>query len=230
LKGLVAMEDVFRCIDFDFFSRFLEGLQKFLGDKCEIVIHDYRKGYDNSLVYAINAQLSGRKVGDSPRGGMIANVGKDIDSLKDSKIFFYAGAKGQLFKSCTTLIADENNKIIGSICMNMEISEFILAQNAIQNFIQHKINDCENETSSADILTKNVDEMLSYYIQQSEQLIGKPMPLMSKEEKIKALDYLDQKGVFKITKASNLLCDAFKISRFTLYGYLEEAKNQRKSE
>jgi hypothetical protein len=44
---------VFLCIDFDFLSRFLEGLQKFLGDKCEIVIHDYRKGYDNSLVYEI---------------------------------------------------------------------------------------------------------------------------------------------------------------------------------
>ena len=51
-----------------------------------------------------------------------------------------------------------------------------------------------------------------------------------KEEKIKALDFLDQKGVFKITKASNLLCDAFQVSRYTLYGYLEEAKNLRKSE
>ena len=56
------------------------------------------------------------------------------------------------------------------------------------------------------------------------------MMFMSKEEKIKALDFLDQKGVFKITKASNLLCDAFQVSRYTLYGYLEEAKNLRKSE
>lgn len=31
-------------------------------------------------------------------------------------------------------------------------------------------------------------------------MIVKPMMLMNKEEKIRALDYLDQKGVFKITQ------------------------------
>lgn len=53
-------------------------------------------------------------------------------------------------------------------------------------------------------------------------MIGKPMMLMNKEEKIRALDYLDQKGVFKITKTSLLLCDAMQISKYTLYNYLEE--------
>ena len=55
-------------------------------------------------------------------------------------------------------------------------------------------------------------------------MIGKPMMLMNKEEKIRALDYLDQKGVFKITKTSLLLCDAMQISKYTLYNYLEEAR------
>ena len=53
---------------------------------------------------------------------------------------------------------------------------------------------------------------------------------MNKEEKIRALDYLDQKGVFKITKTSLLLCDAMQISKYTLYNYLEEARISRKSE
>ena len=61
-------------------------------------------------------------------------------------------------------------------------------------------------------------------------MIGKPMMLMNKEEKIRALDYLDQKGVFKITKTSLLLCDAMQISKYTLYNYLEEARISRKSE
>jgi predicted transcriptional regulator YheO len=56
------------------------------------------------------------------------------------------------------------------------------------------------------------------------------MMLMNKEEKIRALDYLDQKGVFKITKTSLLLCDAMQISKYTLYNYLEEARISRKSE
>ena len=58
-------------------------------------------------------------------------------------------------------------------------------------------------------------------------MIGKPMMLMNKEEKIRALDYLDQKGVFKITKTSLLLCDAMQIFKYTLYNYLEEARISR---
>ena len=61
-------------------------------------------------------------------------------------------------------------------------------------------------------------------------MIVKPMMLMNKEEKIRALDYLDQKGGFKITKTSLLLCDAMQISKYTLYNYLEEARISRKSE
>ena len=37
-------------MDFQFLIRFLEGLQKFLGDNCEIIVHDYRKGYDHTIV------------------------------------------------------------------------------------------------------------------------------------------------------------------------------------
>ena len=79
------------------------------------------------------------------------------------------------------------------------------------------------------ILKKNVDDILQHHIYQSESMIGKPMMLMNKEEKIRALDYLDQKGVFKITKTSLLLCDAMQISKYTLYNYLEEARISRKS-
>ena len=216
--------EIIECIDFDFFLRFLRGLQHFLGDKCEILIHDFRKGYDHAIVYEFNAKLSGRKVGDSPRGGMIANLGKDIETMKESMLFFYPGTKGQIFKSCTTLIADKENKIIGSVCLNLEISDLLLAQSAIQQFIQYNT-DKQSLQENPNVLTKNVDEILAYYMSQCETLIGKPMSLMSKDEKIKALSYLDQRGIFKITKASNMLCDAFQISRFTLYNYLEEARN-----
>lgn len=75
--------EISKYLDFDFLIRFLEGLQKFLGENSEILIHDYRKGYDHTIVYALNAALSGRDVGGSPKGGMITQFGKDIEPLKD---------------------------------------------------------------------------------------------------------------------------------------------------
>jgi predicted transcriptional regulator YheO len=218
-------------IDFDFFIRFAEGLQKFLGDKCEIVIHDFRKGFEHTIVHIINGQLSGRDVGGPPRGAMISNSGKDIEPFKESHIYFYNGTKantGKIFKSCTTLICDENNKIIGSVCLNLEMSDFILAQNALQNFVRYNNPDIST-LKEDEVAFENVDDVMRYYMEQCEQIVGKPMSLMDKQEKIKALCYLDSKGVFKITKASVLLCQAFHVSKFTLYSYLEEAKGLRDS-
>ena len=46
-------------------------------------------------------------------------------------------------------------------------------------------------------------------------------------ERNRALDYLDQKGVFKISKTSVLLCETLQVSKYTLYNYLEEARSGR---
>ena len=46
-------------------------------------------------------------------------------------------------------------------------------------------------------------------------------------ERNRALDYLDQKGVFKISKTSVLLCETLKVLKYTLYNYLEEARSSR---
>ena len=66
--------EISQYLDFDFLIRFLEGLQKFLGENSEILIHDYRKGYDHTIVYALNPAVSGRAVGGSPKGGMITQL------------------------------------------------------------------------------------------------------------------------------------------------------------
>lgn len=223
--------EISQYLDFDFLIRFLEGLQKFLGDRCEIVIHDYRKGYDHSLVYEFNAQLSGRSVGAPPRTGMITQFGKDIAPFREAIQSFDSSTKDHMYKSFTTLIEDENHKIVGSVCLNLDVRDFFLAQNALQSFLQYPgSSGTTGETPGGDhdfILKKNVDEILQYYMKQAETLVGKPMSLMNKEEKVAALDYLDQKGVFKISKTSVLLCDALQVSKYTLYNYLEEARGSR---
>jgi predicted transcriptional regulator YheO len=223
--------EISQYIDFDFMLRFLEGLQKFLGENSEVVVHDYRKGYDHTIVYAFNAALSGREVGGSPKGGMITQLGKDIEPMKDSIQTFSNGPKDRFFKSFTTLIPDENGKIVGSVCVNLDVSDLFMAQKALQTFVQYPATQHVPPANDMDALaTKNVDDILKYYMKQAESLVGKPMALMNKEEKIRALDYLDQKGVFKISKTSVLLCETFQVSKYTLYNYLEEARNSRGTE
>ena len=45
---------------------------------------------------------------------------------------------------------------------------------------------------------------------------------------MKALEYLDKKGALQISKANVRLCEFFQISKFTLYHYLEEIRENKK--
>ena len=222
-----AFMEISQYLDFDFLIRFLEGLQKFLGENSEILIHDYRKGYDHTIVYALNPAVSGRAVGGSPKGGMITQLGKDIEPMKNSIQTFSNGPKDRFYKSFTTLIPDENGKIVGAVCVNLDVSDLLNAQRALGAFVQYPMTHHAPTNDIDALATKNVDDILQYYMKQAELLVGKPMGLMNKEEKIRALDYLDQKGVFKISKTSVLLCETLQVSKYTLYNYLEEARSGR---
>jgi len=213
-------------INFDFFLRFAEGIQKFLGNQCEVVVHDFRKGFEHSIVYIFNGNVSGRVVGGHSRGAMNFHAGENIEKYKNSRIYFFNGiedGKGKIFKSCTTLIKDTINKLIGSVCLNLNVADLLSAQHTIQNFVKYSMPSLAS-LKEEDVDFNNVDDVLTFYMKKCEESEGKPMSLMNKEEKIKALQYLNEKGVFKITKAGVLLCKAFQVSKYTLYSYLEEAK------
>ena len=59
-------------------------------------------------------------------------------------------------------------------------------------------------------ITTSVSELLDDLLLEAERLVGKPGPLMSKVERLKAITYLNEKGAFLISKSSE------KISRVIL--------------
>ena len=63
---------------------------------------------------------------------------------------------------------------------------------------------------------------------QSEKLIGKPPALMTKDEKVRAIKYLNDNGAFLVTKSGPKVCEFYGISTYTLYSYLDEIKSADK--
>ena len=74
-------------------------------------------------------------------------------------------------------------------------------------------------------LTKTTDGKLlkssTIFIRNDE---GKPAALMTKDERIRAIGYLDRRGAFLISKSSERACEFFGISKYSFYSYLNEAK------
>ena len=67
--------------------------------------------------------------------------------------------------------------------------------------------------------------VLDYLMDQAQLTIGKNTALMTKEDKIAYIRFLDERGAFLITKSGPRVCEALGISKYTLYSYLEAARS-----
>ena len=103
-----------------------------------------------------------------------------------------------------------------------DITRLIASDNAIKSFL-HLEEEAEEEAPTK--ISKNVDELLDELIQESVKLVGKPVALMSRDEKKKAIQFLDKQGAFLITKSGDRVSNHFGISKYTLYNYIDSDKN-----
>lgn len=201
----------------EFVRRLVPNLASFLGNNCEVVYHDFTRGYDQTVVLIENGHVTNRKVSNCPTSLLFEKFNNNL--MEDSPLYFNTTKNGHIIKSCSTMIRDENHIIIGAICINMDITDLVMAQNTINAYSMY-----DPHSQSGVVFANDVQELLEMYLNQCESNFGKPGALMNKDEKIRALAFLDSKGVFMISKASVRLCCFFNVSKYTLYSYLEEAR------
>ena len=82
----------------------------------------------------------------------------------------------------------------------------------------------KSSTIEPEPITKNIGDLLEDLLHECEQFVGKPAALMTKDERIRAIGYLDRRGAFLISKSSERACEFFGISKYSFYSYLNEAK------
>lgn len=70
-----------------------------------------------------------------------------------------------------------------------------------------------------DVLTEEI-------ISDAVRTFGKPIPMMSKEEKIHAVQVMLQRGLFMVRGGVERAATALHVTRFTIYNYLEELRGR----
>jgi predicted transcriptional regulator YheO len=202
-----------------FLKGLIKGFARQSGENCEVVLLDLTnyQEYGSVIVAIENGHVTGRKVGDSG-----TNLGLEVlrgtDSEGDKHNYISQTKSGRVLRSTTMYIRNAQGVPIGCICINLDITDLIMAEKTIKNFTQ--LNDEVHE-----VFVKDVNELLDALIKEAHDHVGKPVALMSKEEKMKAIEYLDKKGALLIKKSSDKICIYFDISKYTLYNYLEEIRS-----
>ena len=207
----------------------MEGISALFGKNCEIVLHDHKdQPYEHTIIAIENGHVTGRNVGDCG-----TNLGLEVlrGTTNGSDEFNYATQTkdGRILRSSSVYIHNDEGKLIGSLCINFDISNLILAEQAINSFCQNPFQtDSKTDKNKQEIFARDVNELTEALIQEVQREIGIPVVSMTKEDKLRALEYLDKRGIFLIKKSGDKVSRYFDISKYTMYSYLESVRNQNK--
>ncbi len=197
----------------DFLSRLASNITKQFGRNCEVAIHEF-KGEDLVITHIENGYVTGRQVGD-----LSTNEFLDECFEKDfmrNPVYHMKSKDGRELLSSTTYIQD-GDKITGFVCINYDISE-------LQGLVR-SLDWAIEDNSLRDL--SDVNEVLEYHLNACEQLIGKSPENMDRADKFKAVEYLESKHVFLITKSSVRVCEFLNITKYSLYTFLDEIRKAK---
>ncbi|MDY4692142.1 MAG: helix-turn-helix transcriptional regulator [Blautia sp.] len=193
------------------------------GPDCEVVIHDLKTAEpEHSIVYIVNGHVTGRDVGDGPSSAVfdvIRKKTKGNEEPSDHTGYLMKTSDGKILKCSTSYIRDDDGSLHYVFGINYDITKLTMIESALHCLITP-----ENKEEKPKEITHNVNDLLDHLIEESVALVGKPVPLMNKEDKVKAIQFLNDAGAFLITKSGDKVANYFGISKYTLYSYIDVNK------
>ena len=205
-------------MDLAFLKRLSKAIAEQFGENCEVVVHDLKSGdLEHTVALIENGHVTHRKIGDGPsRVVLEALKEEDPNALTDRAGYLMKTHDGRILKCATVYLRDETGAPEGVFSINYDVTELLMAERAIGSILHHK-----EEKKIPDRIPLSVNELLDDLIEQSVQRIGKPVAVMTKEDKIEAIAFLNKAGAFLITRSGDKVSKYFGISKYTLYSYID---------
>ena len=155
------------------------GIAAQFGSSCEVVVHDLSRHPDHSIVAIVNGHVSGRKVGDGASAVVLEQMETNDPEPKDHLCYLTKTPDGKILKSSTVYIRNSKGKVSAILSINYDISKLLMVEDAVRELITTQ----EPQPSEPERIV-NVNDLLEDLIEQSVALVGKPVALMHKDDKV----------------------------------------------
>ena len=148
-------------------QRLLESVMKLIaaqfGPDCEVVLHDWSKEYESTIVAIEKGHVSGRKVGD---GG--SNLGLEVmrgtTDGSNQLNYITQTQDGRMLRSSSLYLTDENGKKVGALCINLDVTDYIMMQHRLSGVTLFPCVRPGEQEVSREFFTNDVNELLDYLI------------------------------------------------------------------
>ena len=208
-----------------------EFVSKCLGENVEVVIHDFSAGFNQSAVAVFNGHVSGRGIGAplTPTGMAFL---RDERIMQQDYIANYDGTTidGKPVRSSTFFIRNRRNKIIGTFCVNVDISQYLILNKALEKLIYAEEVDAGCGAGYPHLLKesfpRSLEEHIGISISTQAAQTGRLLSEFTANDNIAVILELEKQGMFSIKGSVKAVAAALNISQPTAYRYLERIRQK----
>ncbi|CRX39537.1 helix-turn-helix transcriptional regulator [Estrella lausannensis] len=190
-------------------ARAIAGL---LHPHAEVVLHDT----ETNTIAALYNSFSKRKAGDSS----LLEEGETGNYPDYFEPYYKTNWDGRKLKSTTSVIKDEKGKIVGLLCINLDISQMEGMKRLLEEFTGGAL------ASASDLFKDDWREKINTYVHEYAKENTTTLTLLTKEQKREVIFLLQKEGAFKAKRAAEYVADVLGISRATVYKYLSEKEGR----
>lgn len=199
------------------------GIAVQFGPSCEVVIHDLTGGdLERTVVHIENGEVSGRGLGDGPSHAVLDLLRHTSKPGEDHLAYLTRTPSGKILKSSSLYIKDDVGQPEAVFAINYDISALLTMEKAIGGLTAAEA----PHAQEPEHIVSSVAGLLDELIEASVALVGKPVALMDRSDKMRAIQFLNESGALLITKAGDKIAKHFGISKYTLYSYLDSNKEE----
>lgn len=212
----------FVAADFDILKSYeavVDGLAMLIGPHCEIVLHSL-EDLKCSAVRIANGEHTGRKIG-SPITDLALRMLHDMTDADSnvSKAYFTRAKSGVLMKSVTIAIRNGNQRVVGLLCININLD--MPFSQIMATFMPPEI----QEVASSVNFASSVEDLVMQTLEFSIEEVSADRTVSNNAKNRQIVLNLYEKGIFDIKDAINQVADRLNISKHTVYLYIRQFKN-----
>jgi predicted transcriptional regulator YheO len=202
-------------------AQLIPSLQQMLGPRYEVILHDL--SHVETSIVMLEGDVTHRKTGGPATNYLLRLIKEGGNEAANSINYRTVLPDGRVLRSSTIFIRDDDGLIVGSLCINLDLTDFIVARNLLEDDTSFAPPDVE---SPKETFAQDISEVMESVVDAEVSLTQKPAAYMQKEDKLAVVTRLEQKGIFAIKNAVDYVAECLGVTNFTIYNYLKEVRGK----
>lgn len=202
-----------------------EDLSRMLGSRYEVLLHDLSHVEDS--IVAVFGNVTNRKIGGPATNYLLQLLKLHGDNAPNSINYRNTMPDGRVLRSSTLFIRDDSGHIIGSMCINQDLTDFIVASKLAQELSCFS-EPLTNSVPTEEIFAHDISDVMESMVKSELELLQKPVAYMQKDDKLSLVQKMESKGIFDVKGAVEYVAELLGVTNYTIYNYLKEVRSSRR--